>query len=184
MSRFAYGLLKPLNRDYFLLALSIWLFAAACTSGPATDKGKFTELAREAGALKTSLAAGASYPQFSESLHKFSTQIAFLRAKTATKEEKDLLDAYADLLAIYQDGLVLWRYKLEFAPFGFVPKGSIYVGQDVDPIVLKYRFTTQSHLYQPTKQYWKSIPDDSIQIIWSNADSQLKIIENMMRYQG
>jgi len=58
------------------------------------------------------------------------------------------------------------------------------VGQDVDPIVFKYRFVTESHLYQPTGQYWKSIPDDSIQIIWRNADSQIKMIENMMRYQG
>ncbi len=141
-------------------------------------------MSAEAEALKASLSAGATYQQFSGDLKKFSADIALLRGKVVTRDEKDLLDAYADLLAIYKDGLVLWRYKLEFAPFGFVPKGSIYVGQDVDPIVVKYRFVPESHMYQPTKQYWKSIPDDSIQIIWSNADSQLKIIENMMRYQG
>jgi hypothetical protein len=184
MTGFASGLLTPVKRGYFVLAVSLVLFAAACSSGPKTDKTKFAELSRDAGALKVSLAAGASYQQFSESLKKFSTDVTLLRGKAVTTEEKDLLDAYSDLLAIYQDGLVLWRYKLEFAPFGFVPKGSIYVGQDVDPIVFKYRFVTESHLYQPTRQYWKSIPDDSIQIIWSNADSQIKMIENMMRYQG
>ncbi len=58
------------------------------------------------------------------------------------------------------------------------------MGQDVEPIVFKYRFVTEFHQYQPTKQYWKSIPRDSIQIIWGNADSQTKMRENMMRYQG
>jgi hypothetical protein len=85
-------------------------------------------------------------------------------------------------LAIYRDGLLLWKYKIDFAPFDFVPKGRIYVGQDVEPIVFKYRFPTDSHMYQPTRQYWKSISEDSIRIIWSNADSQLKIIENMKNY--
>jgi hypothetical protein len=166
----------------FLLATS--LAVGACSSGPGVDKGKFRELSRDAEALKALRTGGTSYQQFAEALQRFSDTINALRGKTAAGEEKDLLEAYADLLSIYHDGLTLWRYKIEFAPFGFVPKGSIYVGQDVDPIVFKYRFTTQSHLYEPTRQYWKSIPDDSLQIIWSNADSQLKIIENMMRYPG
>jgi hypothetical protein len=185
MMRYALQKILRMPKDRVAVcALLLIVVAAACSSGPETDKKKFTGLADDAVALKASLAAGATYQQFTKSLQKFSSDIALLRSRTATREEKDLLDAYADLLAIYQDGVVLWRYKLEFAPFGFVPKDRIYVGQDVDPIVFKYRFVTESHLYQPTQQYWKSIPDDSIRIIWSNADSQIKIIENMTRYQG
>ncbi len=165
-----------------LLVLAVFS-VAACTTEPAADRGKFRKLASDAEALKSSLAAGASYQQFADSLEKFSAGIGALRGSRLSKEETDILEAFSDLLAIYHDGLVLWRYKLEFVPFGFVPKGRIYVGQDVDPIVYKYRFATESHQYLPTGQYWKSIPEDSIRIIWSNADSQLKIIENMMKYQ-
>jgi hypothetical protein len=34
---------------------------------------------------------------------------------------------------------MLWKYKMEFAPFDFVPKGRIYVSQD-ESIVFKYSF--------------------------------------------
>ncbi len=171
------------NRLVVTIVISA-LFFSACSAGPGVDKEKFRGLARDAEALKALRAEGASYQKFADSLQRFSDSINAVRSRTSSADEKELLGAYADLLSIYRDGLTLWRYKIEFAPFGFVPKGSIYVGQDVDPIVFKYRFTTQSHLYEPTKQYWKSIPDDSIRIIWNNADAQLKIIDNMMKYQG
>ena len=184
MSRFSHRFSGSLKAGFFLYALLLLLSAAACSSGPETDKGKFRELSRQAEALRASLKDGATYQQFSAALQKFSADIAVLRGRVATREEKDLLDAYSDLLAIYQDGAVLWRYQSEFARFGFVPKDRIYVGQDVDPIVFKYRFVTESHMYQPTRQFWKSIPADSIRIIWGNADSQIKMIENMMKYEG
>ena len=85
-------------------------------------------------------------------------------------------------MADYRDGPVLWKYKLDFAFFDSILKGRIYVRQDVEPIIIKYRFPTESHLYDPTWQYWKSIPGDAIQIIWRYADSQLKTIENITNY--
>jgi hypothetical protein len=91
-----------------------------------------------------------------------------------------VLKAYSTLLGIYQDGHMLWKYKMEFAPFDFVPKGRIYVSQDIEPIVFKYSFPVESHLYKPTHQYWKSISEDSIQIIWNNADNQFKIIDGTL----
>ena len=162
--------------------LVLFFLAASCSSKPGIDKVKFTQLNRAALAVKTSLASGASYRQLTELVQGLSVEIASVKTRVATKEENELLEAYSDLLAMYRDGLLLWKYKLEFAPFDFVPKGRIYVGQDVEPIVFKYHLPTESHLYQPTRQRWKSLPEDSIQIIWSNADSQLKIIENMKNY--
>ena len=162
--------------------MMMFFLGASCSSKPGIDKGKFTQLNRTALTVKTSLASGASYRQLTELVQGLSVEIASVKTKVATNEERELLEAYSALLAMYQDGLLLWRYKLEFAPFDFVPKGRIYVGQDVEPIVFKYSFPTESHLYQPTWQRWKSLSEDSIQIIWSNADSQLKIIENMKNY--
>lgn len=160
----------------------IIVLAAACSSGPGINKSKFEKSYVAAEEVKNSLATGASYKQVADRVKRLSIEITALKDKATTEEEKELLDAYSDLLATYKDGLVLWKYKLDFAFFDSVLKGRIYVGQDVEPIVLKYRFSTESHLYRPTGQYWKSILGDSIRIIWSNADSQLKVIEGMTNY--
>ncbi|SPQ01822.1 exported hypothetical protein [Candidatus Sulfobium mesophilum] len=167
-----------------LAVLLIFFFlGAACSSEPGIDKSKFKKLNASAHALKTARIGGASYRQLTEQAVNLSAEVIALKNKVTTKEEKELLDAYSDLSGMYHDGLLLWKYQLEFAPFDFVPKGRIYVGQDIEPIVSKYHFTTESHLYRPTGQQWKSLPEDSIMIVWNNADAQLKIIENMANYR-
>jgi hypothetical protein len=162
--------------------LALLFFNGACLFDPGIDKGKFEKLKVAVQAVKTSIATGESYEQVTGRVQQLATDIAALKDNVRTPKEKELLDAYSVLLANYQDGLVLWKYKLDFAFFDFVLKGRIYVGQDVEPIVIKYRFPTESHLYEPTGQYWKSIPGDSIEIIWSCADSQLKNIEGIATY--
>ena len=169
-------------KDFLAVLLAIFFLNGACSFEPGFDKGKFAKLKVAAQAVKTSIATGESYQQVTGRVQQLAAEIAALKDKVPTQKEKELLDAYSDLLANYRDGLVLWKYKLDFAFFDSVLKGRIYVGQDVEPIVIKYRFPTESHLYEPTGQYWKSIPGDSIQIIWSYADSQLKTIENITNY--
>ncbi len=165
-----------------LLLVMIAFFISACSPQQGINKSKFARVDQAARTARDALAAGASYQQFSEQIQRLSAEIDALKGKAASGDEEELLGAYSDLLSFYRDGLLLWKYKLEFAPFDFIPKGRIYVGQDVEPIVFKYHFPTESHIYQPTRQRWKSISEDSIRIIWGNADSQLKIIENMKNY--
>jgi hypothetical protein len=168
---------------WFLTVLAIiFLLNGACSSEQGINKSKFVVMNGTAHMISAAISSGKSYRQISDLVQQLSGEIAALKGRTKTTEEKDLLDAYSDLLEIYGEGLVLWKYKLEFAFFDPVLKGRIYVGQDVEPIVDKYRFSTESHLYKPTGQYWKSIAGDSIRIIWSNADSQLKIIEHLTSY--
>ncbi len=165
-----------------ILLVMVALFSAACSEAPGIHKEKFAKLAQAAHEVKASLAAGASCRQVDESLQRLSSEIGAVKNTLTSEREKNLLAAYSDLSTIYQDGLLLWKYKIRFARFAFVPKGRIYVGQDVEPIVMKYHFTTESHLYHSTQQYWKSIAEDSIRIIWDNADSQFKVIENITNY--
>jgi hypothetical protein len=170
------------NQKHILtLLLMFVLFTGACSSEPDMDRKKFKSLAGAAQAVKASLDAGASYEQFGRSLEALSGEIATLEGKAATRKEEDLLKAYTTLAEVYQDGHTLWRVKLEFALFGIVPEGRIYVSQDVEPIVFKYSFPVETHLYKPTGKQWRSISEDSIRIIWSNADSQLKIIEEIAK---
>jgi hypothetical protein len=169
-------------KNLLAVLLAIFFLTGACSFEPGIDKDKFAKLRVAAQAVKTSITTGESYQQVTSRVQQLAADIAALKDRVPTRKEKELLEAYSDLLAHYRDGLVLWKYKSDFAFFDSVLKGRIYVGQDVEPIVIKYRFPTESHLYEPTGQYWKSIPGDSIQIIWSNADSQLKTIENITNY--
>ncbi len=102
--------------------------------------------------------------------------------KTATKEESDLIMAYSRLLTTYRDGLLLCQYRTHLSQFQFVPRGRIYVVQELDPLVEKYGLPTESHLYRPTGAYWRSIAGDSIKVIWESAEFQIKNIENMVKY--
>jgi len=167
-----------IKKNIPVLLLMIVFITGACSSEPEMDKTKFAKLDQLAQELQSSHAAGASYQHFGELLKALSAELAAVKAGALSKKEMEELNAYSVLCGIYQDGYTLWKYKLEFAPFGIVPKGRIYVSQDVEPIAFKYNFSTESHLYQPTQQYWKSISEDSIQIIWNNADFQYKIIKS------
>ena len=165
------------KENIFALLLMIVFITVACSSEPEMNMTKFEKMDQAAQELKTSLTEGTTYQHFGELLQRLSSEIAAVNNKSLSKKEMELLHAYSVLAGVYQDGYVLWKYKMEFAPFGIVPEGRIYVSQDVEPIAFKYNLPTESHLYKPTQQYWKSISEDSIQIIWNNADLQYKIIK-------
>jgi len=85
-------------------------------------------------------------------------------------------------LTTYNDGLLLCKYRTHLSQFPFVPRGRIYVFQELDPLVLKYDLPTESHVYRPTGLHWRSIAGDSIKVIWERAESQIKNIEVMVKY--
>lgn len=125
--------------------------------------------------------SGAGYQLFGEALHQLSEEVSLLKRTVMPGREEELFRVYDDLLTIFRDGQILWKYKAEFVYYGFVPEGMIYVGQDIEPIVAKYGIPTEAHLFKPTRQAWRSIPDSSIVVIWKNAHSRLTIIENILK---
>ncbi|MEW6117307.1 MAG: hypothetical protein AB1553_10460 [Nitrospirota bacterium] len=169
-----------MHKGILIIISLVLLLSAACSSE--FDKKKFTKVHQAAYAVKNAIAEGCDYQQFSEVLKNFSGELATLKGKVESEKEKELLNDYSALLAMYHDGYLLWKYKNEFTRYGFVPKGLIYVGQDVEPIAEKYRIPTEEHVYTPTHKAWKSIPESSIRIVWMNAESQLKIIDNILNY--
>ncbi len=166
----------------FLLALSI--MCAACSHySTELDKRKFNGVGHAVQAVRSVLASGGDYKAFGAALQKLSAEITTLKGSALTDQENELMKDFSDLCSIYQDGYILWKYKIEFVRYGFVPRGLIYVGQDIEPIIVKYRIPTESHMYTLTQQSWKSIPEASIQMIWTNADSQMQIINNILSYR-
>ena len=169
------------KKKILALLLMIFFIIVGCSSEPGIDRTKFKKLDKAAQELKTSLNEKTSYQHFGEMLQNLSAEIAAVKTGALSEKEIELLHAYSVLAGVYQDGYVLWKYKLEFAPFGIVPEGRIYVSQDVEPIAFKYNLPKESHLYKPTGQYWKSISEDSVQIIWKNAEYQHKLIEGIAK---
>ncbi len=163
------------RRNFRSAVFFIIIFIAGCSKG--LDTAKFENVRRTARACRVSAASGADYEQLDKAVVQLSGEISLLKGKVSSDRERELFKKYADLLGIYQDGVLLWRYEREGSHYNFIPKGVIYVGQDVEPVVEKYRLPTESHVYGPTKQIWKSIPADSLQIVWGNANSQLDIIQ-------
>ncbi len=165
-----------------LLLSSIMLFGSGCVSEPGMNKGKFSELNRTAQDLKTSIASGKPCDEPGTLLQRLVSGIEALKNKTASQEERNLIDAYSRLLTTYQDGLLLCRYRTHLSQFQFVPKGRIYVVQELDPLVEKYGLPTESHVYKPTGVYWRSIDENSIKVIWESAGFQIKNRENRVNY--
>ncbi|MGE5173985.1 MAG: hypothetical protein ACM3MD_09150 [Betaproteobacteria bacterium] len=168
--------------SYMLFLSVIMLFASGCVTEPALDKGKFAELNRAAQDLKTAIRSGKRCEVPDTLLQRLTSEIAALKNKTASKAERDLLSAYSHLLVICQDGLLLCQSRTHLTEFQFVPKGRIYVTQELDSLVEKYDLPTERHLYSPTGKYWKSISGDSITVIWESAEAEIKNIENMVNY--
>jgi hypothetical protein len=164
------------------LVSAITLFAWGCTTEPGLDKGKFAALYRAAQDLKTAMGSGKCAEVPDTVLQRLAHGTSALKDKTASKAERDLLSAYSHLLATCQDGLLLCRSRTHLTGFPFVPKGRIYVTQELDPIVEKYDLATERHLYGPTGTYWRSISADSIAVIWKRAEAEIKNIENMTNY--
>jgi hypothetical protein len=165
-----------------ILLSAIMLFGSGCVSEPGIDKGKFLELNRTARDLTISFTSGNPCDVPETLLQRLSSGSAALQGKSASKGESDLVKAFSNLLTIYQDGLLLCKYRNHFSQFQFVPKGRIYVSQELEPLVQKYDLSTESHLYRPTGLYWRSIAGDSIKVIWERAELQTKNIENMVNY--
>lgn len=165
-----------------LFLSAIMLFCPGCESEPGIDKAKFSELNRTALDLQSSITSGKPCAMPDTLLQRLTSGTEALKGRTATQGERDLLAAYANLLTTYKDGLLLCRYRSDLSQFQFVPKGRIYVFQELDPLVQKYELSTESHVYQPTGLHWRSISEDSIKVIWKSAEFQIKIIQNMFNY--
>lgn len=165
-----------------LLFSAMVLFGSGCQPEPGIDKEKFSEINRTVRELKTSITSSNPCDGPDTLLQRLVSGTAALKEEATTRAESDLVDAYARLLTTCQEGLLFCQYRNQLSQFQFVPKGRIYVFQELDPLVQKYGFATKSHLYKPTGVYWKSIEGDSIKVIWESAEFQIKIIENMMNY--
>jgi hypothetical protein len=184
------GRMIPLNNEelttraktFAMQMIALLVFAWGCTAEPGLNKAKFADLDRAKQDLKAAIDSGRGCETPDALLQRFVSGTAALKNKTASEDERGLLELYKELVITYQDGLLLCRTRTMFADYAFVPKGCIYVTQELDPIVEKYHLPTERHLYQPTGKHWKSIPGDSPRVVWEQAAFEIKNIEGWESY--
>jgi len=164
------------------LILAIMVFASGCTTEPGLDKQKFAELSRVAEELKAAVGSGRPCDLPDTLVQRFTAGTAALEGKTTSMAERDLLSAYSHLLITYQDGLLLCRSRTVLANFEFVPRGRIFVTQELDPLIEKYDLTVEKHVYKPTGKEWKSISTDAVRVVWEQVAFEIKNIENRVNY--
>lgn len=155
------------------LAITVLLGAAllACSSG--IDQRKFDSAAKAARSVQASIDRMDNYEQFGKVFDQFANEVIQLRGRVATDREQQLFRAYSDLLATYQDGYQLWEYKVESTLYPWVPEGRIYLEPKIKQLALKYHLPVESHVVELTGHAWKSVPADSLKIIWERARVQL-----------
>lgn len=165
-----------------LLAALLLLVPSACVTEPGSNRETFAELDGAGRDLQAALAAGDRCGVPDELVQHLAAAAEALQSKVASRNEKDLLAAYTRLAVIAQDGQLLCRRRTHLTGFPFVPKGRIYVSQELDAIVVRYHLPEERHRYAPTGEYWKSVPVGSIDLVWEKAIALLKEIEVMMKY--
>ncbi len=159
------------------------ILIAGCLSEPGNiDKEKFSELNKTARALKNAIAPDRPCEVPDTLLQRFISGTAAVKGKAASKAEGDVYDAYTRLVTTYRDGLLFCQYHTQVNQLPFVPKGRIYVFQELDPLVEKYNLATETHLYKPTGAKWRSVSADAINVIWESAERQTRNIENTVNY--
>lgn len=156
-----------------LIALSLIFFSISCSSK--IDKNKFRELRKSARAIDKSVKdTTLPYAQFEQLLQKLTDEISKTKALANTEEEKALLSSCEELLMTYQDGAMLWEYKIGSSQYAWIPQGRIYVDEKLRLIVEKYHFPTESHTVELTNHHFESISADSLNAIWEKAHQQIR----------
>jgi len=148
----------------FLISL---FFLTSCGISPQIDKKKFDSVYRITKEIDGATKVGIAYLNFGELLRKFSSEIEITKDKISTKQEKDFLVLYENVLECYQDSLTLWKniidYHIDEAGGQIV--GVHGVIESLTPIFTKYNIVLEhDDVYRVD-----FIPKTSLEQIWGEA---------------
>lgn len=153
-----------------------------CIAEQGIDKSTFASLDRTSQALRSALTTSRPCDVPRALQDELANGIVAVGDRAKTKAERDLMAAYAQVLATYRDGLLLCGSRGHLAQMRLIPKGRIFVTQELDPIIRKYGLPSEKHVYKPTGQHMESLDGNAIEVIWDRARAQIKIAENILHY--
>lgn len=162
---------------FWLVFVSVFIIAAFFGCSPGIDNKKFEGAAKAAQAVQNAIDNQDDYLKFGVVFDVFSNEVIALRDRVTNDKEQQLLKAYTDLLMTYQDGFLLWEYKVESSRYPWIPGDRIYLEPKIKPLAIKYHLPVQSHVVEITKHQWNSVPADSLKIVWERAMVQFNKIK-------
>ena len=167
----------------------------------------FEPVYRVATELRSAQEVGMNRRQFGELLERLATELSLARDKAESPKERQVIEGYAEVLQIYKDAASIWdvkisvpelkmiadeRVKIEVSagstdsimqnfhfqtaliegiPLNFYPKGST----GIDGLVTRYQLPIKD------SEGWKTIPNDSIEQVWSRARAKTEEIVKMQK---
>jgi hypothetical protein len=154
----------------FLFA-SAFLLLSGCA--PRVDHADFEQLYRSGKAISSATEVGLNYSSFSDLVQKLASEVSIAKDSANNQPEKNMTDAYQEALTAYRDSLVVWKNEIDGAGYDWIPKGEIYVEDELRPIIAKYALATQERSIEITGHRFETIPEASIQVIWARAGKLL-----------
>jgi hypothetical protein len=167
----------------------------------------FEPVYRVATELRSAQEVGMNRRRFGELLEKLATELSLARDKAEAPKEQRLIQGYAEVLHIYKDAAAIWDVKIsvpeikdiaeqqakdeaaagstnrliqnmeyqnavsEGIPLNLFRPGST----GIDGLVIKYQLPVTD-----TKG-WKTIPNDSIERVWSRARAKTEEVVKMQK---
>jgi hypothetical protein len=175
------------------LVLSLILCVVACNKGDRSsspdaskeqqtteekqlDTSKFKNTYSAAKKIEGVITVGVNNPKFRDVVQEFATEMAILKDSIKTNTEKELYSYYDEALKIYMDSLTFWDWSLKNSP-NLYGQGTFLVNKEKIDFLSKYHISFREVTDKP-----QSLSDvdlyivdkNSIQQIWSAADTQLK----------
>lgn len=164
---------------------------------------------RAATELRAAQDIGMNRQRFGDLLQKFATEITVARDRAESPREQQVIQGYSDALQIYKDSASVWDVKfsipelknladqtakmrasvsdnndailrsgafklavIEGIPLNFYPEGST----GIDAVVARYGLPVTD------SEGWKTIPDNSVEVIWAEANRMSD--EALRMYRG
>jgi hypothetical protein len=143
-------------------------FALAGCSKPATRQQTYERLYRAGRTIEGSIGVGVSYVDLGTLLRELSTEILIARDTAKTDGDKALVNAYADVLLVYKDSLLVWKLQIDSAKYEWL-EGQIPVDRSLAALAAKYNLTSSDVTPSFSGNSVTVIPADSMQKIWEVA---------------
>lgn len=176
---------------------------------PAFRPEVFEPVNRAATELQSAQDVGMNRQRFGELLGRFATEVSLVKSKADSEREQRVILGYSEALQIYKDAAAIWDVKLQIPALVDlaqeeskmqVAAGSVgSIGQFTDfkiatihgiPLNLYPEGSTgiddyATHYQLPVTESdgWKTIPNDSVERIWSKARTKTEEVIKLQNGQ-
>lgn len=144
---------------------------------PTVTTATFDPVYRAAKTIQGAIVSGVTYQKFGELMQSLSTEIEIAKDHKLNDADKKLLGLYQEAFAHYQVSLGLWTEKNNASEKWWKGEIPVWFEKHPNPLLLAMAERYGIPVSDRTMEYglgkYKSIPGDSVQRVWAEADKTL-----------